>query len=428
MENSHNNLQNDPFLEKVRQKLADHTMHVDPKVWDDLQKKLSVAPKPISNTPKRRYLILSFGLTALFLLLFGIGRLLNFTLPPHQEPTVSEGVSQMILPETAETSPLTSSNDTLLLDSPPLPPARIKVLSNTELHAHPVATAIHHPTSAELPDSLIHYAQNNDLAQKQASDSSTLVAESSSFNQKVKTLDESKSYLSLSENPTDWMLDMNEKSAPIVAIAALGTQMAGTSATNAFTQSLEYVNERYATLNLSNANVVPIEEFHHKEYLPPLTFAFLLRWAAHPSISLETGIQYSYLLTRMYASNWSNARAQFHLHYVGVPLNVVYSLFNQGRWSLYASTGATLEKGLWSDYYQQQHWGSALVRTHVGSKIEGWQWSLQSSIGVSYRIDSRFSLFFDPRFSYFFDNNQPNSIRTAMPFQFGLTMGVRMPF
>lgn len=62
------------------------------------------------------------------------------------------------------------------------------------------------------------------------------------------------------------------------------------------------------------------------------------------------------------------------------------------------------------------------------SSIAGLQWSLNLSIGVSYRFYRDWSLYLEPRYSYYFDNNQPVSYRTENMTLIGVGVGVRFEF
>lgn len=60
--------------------------------------------------------------------------------------------------------------------------------------------------------------------------------------------------------------------------------------------------------------------------------------------------------------------------------------------------------------------------------ISGVQWSLNGSVGVSYRLYREWSLYLEPRISYYFNNDQPVSIRTENSVIIGLGAGFRFEF
>jgi len=180
----------------------------------------------------------------------------------------------------------------------------------------------------------------------------------------------------------------------------------------------------------SFANNELISENTNGEYSPPLSFGLSIRKNLNSHWGIETGLVYTYL-SSVYRWNYGNAfDATQQLHYLGVPLNgVVYFWNNNPKWNAYFSFGAMLEKGLWMRTVRNEHlWNNYTVVTTQKSDIDGWQWSLNSSLGISYRFANKMELYVDLRHSYFFDSEQPMSIRTDMPISIGVGGGLRYSF
>jgi len=185
--------------------------------------------------------------------------------------------------------------------------------------------------------------------------------------------------------------------------------------------------------SFSNNELIP--ENTDGEYLPPLSFGLSIRKNINSYWGIETGLVYTYLSTtyRWNDISWGwNDRtfdATQQLHYLGIPLNgVIYLWKNNPKWNAYLSAGVMLEKGLWMRTARNEHWRYSTITTTQKSNIEGWQWSLNSSLGISYRIADKMELYFEPRVSYFFDNDQPMSIRTDWPVSVGVGGGLRYSF
>lgn len=116
------------------------------------------------------------------------------------------------------------------------------------------------------------------------------------------------------------------------------------------------------------------------------------------------------------------------LHYLGVPVNLVVKLWDHPKWNIYLSGGMMLEKGLRSKLHQDKI-GTDQFETLVEKKgIDGIQWSLNASAGVSYRLLKDWSIYLEPRLSYYFDNDQPVSIRTENSVIVGIGAGFRFEF
>ncbi|MDR0667989.1 MAG: PorT family protein [Prevotellaceae bacterium] len=151
-----------------------------------------------------------------------------------------------------------------------------------------------------------------------------------------------------------------------------------------------------------------------------LTFRFYLplsKWA------LETGLVYTYLASEYSYSD--NATAKQQVHYLGVPVNIVYQFVDAKYLSFYAAGGGMIEKGLATDSSLTDLWG-----THNDTEdVKGLQWSLNGQLGIEYRFYGPFSVYFEPGVRYFFPSeDQPESLRTDQPFTFILGCGLRTRF
>ncbi|OJU53814.1 MAG: hypothetical protein BGN96_09010 [Bacteroidales bacterium 45-6] len=155
-----------------------------------------------------------------------------------------------------------------------------------------------------------------------------------------------------------------------------------------------------------------------KNFMPPLSFGLTFRRNFSNKLGIETGIIYTYLRTKIHSSG--SSPATLDLHYLGVPLNLSYSLWKINQWEIYWSAGGMVEKGIRSRY-----------TTHSSAKdesIRGLQWSVQTSPGISYMLKKPIGLYLEPKLSYYFDNNQPLSIRTEHPFVLGINVGLHYDF
>ena len=106
-------------------------------------------------------------------------------------------------------------------------------------------------------------------------------------------------------------------------------------------------------------------------------------------------------------------------HYVGIPVNVYYSIISQDRVSLYAYGGGSAEKCISDDYN--------VLSTAIShrEKVNGLQFSANAGIGVEFMLSKHLGLYIDPSVRYYFDCGQPKSIRTVQPLMLGFEMGIR---
>lgn len=176
-----------------------------------------------------------------------------------------------------------------------------------------------------------------------------------------------------------------------------------------------------------NAVLQP-DDYDDISYNLPLSFGITARKKLGKRIAMETGLVYTYLSTNFQRNGSTRIKGKLGLHYLGIPANLIVDLWDNSKWNIYASAGVMVEKGLRSVYTQHIYRASSEEEATVKTSIHGLQWSLNGSLGVSYRLLNDWSLYAEPRLSYFFDSNQPISIRTDKPLTVGFGLGVRFDF
>lgn len=161
----------------------------------------------------------------------------------------------------------------------------------------------------------------------------------------------------------------------------------------------------------------------------PVTVGVTTDFPVGNNVSLETGLSYTYLFSRFRRNDQLVYRGTLQQHYIGIPLNLRYQVWQNDSWSLYLLGGATVEKGIRSIYKQEiEQQGDVVHHTEVYKGIAGLQFSAQGGAGFSYRLQNNLHLFGEPRLLYYFKNNQPMSARTENPLIFGLNIGLRIQF
>ena len=164
------------------------------------------------------------------------------------------------------------------------------------------------------------------------------------------------------------------------------------------------------------------EEFTKLSHRPPLSLGVTARKSHGKHGAFESGLVYTCLVSHF---EWSGHHVQQSLHYVGIPLNVIVYTGNfKSNWQVYISGGFMVEKGLRAVYRQEREIPSEHRVTTVRSHITGLQGSLNGALGVNYKLEKGWGLYFEPRLGYSFDCSQPVSIRTEYPFYFGINLGL----
>ncbi len=164
-------------------------------------------------------------------------------------------------------------------------------------------------------------------------------------------------------------------------------------------------------------------------HLPPLSFGIRVRKDIGKRFALESGLTYTYLLSKYSDSRPLEREASLNMHYLGIPLNGVIYLTDHPKWNVYFLAGGMMEKGIWSVYQEKTYLSGNEFRKFSDSKhTKGMQWSLNASFGIGYNLYRDLSIYFEPNITYYLKNNQPISARTENPLIVGLSAGVRFRF
>jgi hypothetical protein len=144
-----------------------------------------------------------------------------------------------------------------------------------------------------------------------------------------------------------------------------------------------------------------------KEYVHdlPLSFGLNARYWLSDRLSVESGLEYSYLHSRL---------DDIHtvMHFAGIPLRVDYSLFNAGPVEFYTGIGGKVEKCL----------KASLGGMRV--KERNLQWSGSFNVGARSRLSKNAWIYFQPDISYYFTRTNLTSYRTENRLGLNLRAGI----
>lgn len=162
----------------------------------------------------------------------------------------------------------------------------------------------------------------------------------------------------------------------------------------------------------------------------PLTFGIGLNIPLSRKLSIGTGVDYS-LLTRSFSGVYTEVDALgttkvegdiFHkMHYVGIPLDLNYSIYRNKIFNVYAFVGGEIEY-CFSNSYTVRGGISNIVYTEP---VQGFQFSTELGAGIEASLSKHVGLFFAPSAHYYFLGKQPKSIRTEKQLMVGASLGVK---
>ena len=169
-------------------------------------------------------------------------------------------------------------------------------------------------------------------------------------------------------------------------------------------------------------------DVHHHQ---PIRVGVTLRYAFAPRWAVESGFNYSHLRSDVTVGNPKNYYDErTSLHYIGLPVNVVYSLLSTRAVELYVMAGGMVEKcvsgSLRTNYFVG---GEPHNNSHSSVSVGGLQFSANASAGVQLNLAPTVGLYAEPGVGYWFDNgSKVESIYHDRPLNFNLNLGLRFTF
>ena len=418
MQNNTDNNERDKFSESIRQKLENRREPVDANSWEQINERL--------NSTKRKTIPFWFWLSggaavAVIALLFTLrplaesddltvksttskiqqSNLHRESITNDQRPKISQSTKSRFKTAQLKTQKSDMVKSTVALD---FPPARVVV--NDSIDKNKSIQEVD-DTNPKKEVELTQFSTNNkDTVSKNNRHTAEFLVENKSIEPIVNKKDKN-----------SWLL--------AASYGTNGSLPTGNSNGNYLTTM---DNQNIVKVATNYASIMTPTDFSDITYAPPISFGLVVRKNLSKEWSLESGLVYTYLMTTFENSGVQRNDARLHLHYIGIPLNVVAQLWNNTKWEIYLSGGGMIEKGIRSVYVQNLYGGNQTITTTAITNISGVQWSVNGAIGTSYKIQRNIGLFFEPKISYYFDNNQPISARTEYQVVIGLTAGIRFQF
>lgn len=170
-----------------------------------------------------------------------------------------------------------------------------------------------------------------------------------------------------------------------------------------------------------------VEDGNSDKFDLPLSFGVGVKYSITRWLGVGVGVNYTLLGKKTSGTyytedGWSyNVDMKNAQHYIGIPVDIFFSVFRNRWWDTYATVGGCVEKCI-SNKYTGFHEGTQLT---YSPKVNGVQTSVKVGLGVEFSPLSFMGIYIDPSLRYYFDNSQPRSIRTAQPLAFGVEAGLR---
>ena len=358
--------------EQLRRKLEGHKVAPPEGLWEDICKELDVRDH---STNRRWYYAAAAALLAV------AGFFAVYQLNNNNETKELTVKSEMIAPE----KPDTPASEDKVDDKLALASINHKVSKEDNLTK--CQTPCDLEPSAPEPEPESDDDLNKDVLQE--SDSEEPVTEP----QPKKPVDDPRTYQLPSSEPSPKRNETSDRWS--LGLTASGGLLAANNSVN--TNLLYYKNVNsidYAfygiTSQFSNAQT----EFVWKHRLP-LRFGLSVHYQLNDRLSLLSGISYTYLYTEcsipLYNINYNQK-----LHYLGIPIGMVWQLWSSGHFRLYLSGSVMLEKCINASFDYKSSDGVDIEKP--------WQWSLNAAAGAEYSFTPQLGVYLEPSLGYYFDD------------------------
>ncbi len=172
------------------------------------------------------------------------------------------------------------------------------------------------------------------------------------------------------------------------------------------------------------------EAFKEKEkHRLPLKFGVSFRYNLNKRWNIQSGVTYTYLSSDLnrYNTEVSYITTQ-KLHYIGIPLQVGYKLWESKRFRAYAAAGGQVEK-LISGRATTEHFVKGKYQNASTQKVKDKHllFSALGSIGAEYALGENVSLYAEPGIHYHFKNGSSlKTYYTEHPLKLNITLGIRL--
>lgn len=169
------------------------------------------------------------------------------------------------------------------------------------------------------------------------------------------------------------------------------------------------------------------EEVHHDI---PVKFGLSIRYAINGRWAVESGINYSRLRSTFSSGNGdSYSHTVQKLNYAGIPVSLIYTLWNNKGLSVYAAAGGEAAKCISGSRETETVLNGVRADESSGRRetARPWQLSVNGAVGIQYSFVRSLSLYAEPSLGYYFgDGSSLDTYYSRHPLSPGVRIGLRL--
>lgn len=180
------------------------------------------------------------------------------------------------------------------------------------------------------------------------------------------------------------------------------------------------------------SDVPELNEYQHIytdiEHYQTITLGVSIKYNLDERWSLASGLTYNILSSQLRSGNNNNYyNSQQTLHYLGIPLNINYTVWGHDKTIAYVSGGGLVEKNVAGTLTTDFIVGNNLqMQNRQEISVKPLQWSVNSAVGIQYQLYKNIGIYAEPGVAYYFKNKSDvMTIYKEKPLNFNLKLGLR---
>lgn len=434
----------DLFEQLVKGKLADYNAEVPPLSWEKLESSLLAAQK--IKIVRSKWIASSLTAVAAALIgVFFVFQNLNRELPIK--------VSELQTPKTESqlTTKIVTTED--IKETPLLEKKSAKTKRSNQLLIADNVSSIQHKTSGSHLSTIKEEEEEEEVSPSIYTDVKRDDAQIEN-----KTLDDKKQTSTIDEetkqklikefiNEGNRSLPHSEETKTTKRKSRNSISLTGQSGLSSSQQTNTTPNTLRSSLNDSYGvfTMGKMEAFNEEEeikpeseinHMQPISFGLLTSFNLSQKLQIETGLIYTYLSseTKSKSNDYSESETM-QFHYLGIPVNLNYTLLSINKFDLFLSAGAMIEKDINGKIKYSDEKENTLLNSKFASKRastikqQNPQVSLSSGVGITYPLYDKVKLFGKVGGSYYINaNNEYRTYYSDEKFGLDIQLGIKFNF
>ncbi|MGN0213910.1 MAG: outer membrane beta-barrel protein [Muribaculaceae bacterium] len=407
---------NDRFTENIKHRMATHTMAEPEGLWQNIEHQLDAAPHRRSGMAVPLW-VRRASIAAAAALVLGV---LAYVFILGVEHDMDMRVQQIAINEQPEQKASQTTSPTLAQNS-----ADGDAESSNHYRAARVALNM-----AKAASSLIEEQKTEQQKQSAANPNN----ESVSLENNNAT-DENAAKQSSTSDATGTRRTANQGNTSneaynLIAYTAkpkgkrlsAGIYTSGITTSNETSLSSSYFLVQDMMNTSSNTNTFKYNSSMKMHHSMPLNVGVKVRYNITRQLFAETGVSYSYL--RSHGDDTQSSHQQ-RLHYIGVPIDLGFTVWSNKRMKAYVKGGGEMQKLVSGRHTITYNVMQPFTETQKISE-RGMQWSVDAGVGFEVEALPKLSIYVEPSVKHYFDNDSNiDNIYKDKPTNFSLQVGLR---